>query len=72
MLFTSLQGAVFLTIGILAWLSDYPDLTGHIAEAVYSNVFVLPVFLIVPTFAGMLFQRRLLRLEPDFVKTAFA
>lgn len=72
MLFTSLQGAVFLTIGVLAWLSDYPNLTGHVAEAVYSNVFVLPIFLIVPTFAGIMFQRRLLRLESDFAKTAFA
>ena len=72
MLFTSLQGAAFLTVGVLAWLSDYPNLTDYIGRAIHSNVFILPVLLIVPTFAGIIFQQKLSQQEPDFTKAVFA
>jgi len=66
MLFTSLQGSVFLTIGGLALLNDYPNLGGHLAKAVYSHVFILPILVIAPTVVGILFQQKLLKQEDNW------
>jgi len=66
MLFTSLQGSVFLMIGILALLSDYPDLGARLTNVVYSKVFLLPMLLIVPTVIGIFFQQQLLKRENDW------
>ena len=66
MLFTGLQGSVFLTIGVLALLNDYPNLNVHLAQAVYSNVFLLPGLVIVPTIISILFQQRLLKREENW------
>ena len=66
MLFTSLQGSVFLAIGVLALLNDYPDLGAHLAKAVYSHGFLLPSLVIVPTIVGILFQQKLLKQEENW------
>ena len=66
MLFSSLQGAVALAVGLLALLNDYPNLGAHVARAVYSNAFFLPMLLLVPTAIGLYFQQKLLRAEPDW------
>ena len=66
MLFTSLQGSTFVVIGILALLSDYPNLGESLTNVVYNQIFFLPVLLIVPTISGVLFQRWLLRNDADW------
>ena len=65
-LFSSLQGALFLAVGILALLNDYPNLGAHVAEVVYSNSFFLPLLVIVPTLTGIFCQQKLLRREADW------
>jgi hypothetical protein len=66
MLFTSLQGSAFVVIGILALLSDYPNLGQHITDAIYAHLFLLPTLLIIPTVSGIFFQQRLLKRENDW------
>lgn len=66
MLFTSLQGSMFIVVGMLALLSDYPQLGQHITDAVYAHVFLLPALLVVPTVSGIFFQAKLLKLESDW------
>jgi len=66
MLFTSLQGSTFIVVGMLALLSDYPDLNRHLTDAVYAHVFLLPALLVVPTVSGIFFQARLLKLESNW------
>lgn len=63
MLFTALQGSVFLSIGLLALLNDYPNLSAYLAHTVYTEVYFLPLLVIIPTFASILFQQRLLKKE---------
>jgi hypothetical protein len=63
MLFTSLQGSTLIVVGMLALLSDYPDLDRHLTDAVYAHVFLLPALLVVPTVSGIFFQSRLLKQE---------
>jgi hypothetical protein len=66
MLFTSLQGSMFVVIGMLALLAAYPEISAHISLAVYTNMFFLPLLLIVPTAAGIYFQQRLLKQEGEW------
>jgi hypothetical protein len=66
MLFSSLQGSVFMVIGILALLNDYPNFSTDLSNAVNQHVFLLPSLLIVPTIAGFLFQQKLLKKENDW------
>jgi len=66
MLFTSLQGSALIVVGMLALLSDYPDLDRHLTNAVYAHVFLLPALLVVPTVSGIFFQARLLKLESNW------
>lgn len=63
MVFSSLQGAVCIVVGVLALLSDYPELGQHVAGAVYSKAFLLPLMLLVPTAMGIFFQQKLLKVE---------
>ena len=66
MLFTSLQGSALIVVGMLALLSDYPDLDRHLTDAVYAHVFLLPALLVVPTVSGIFFQARLLKQEANW------
>ena len=61
MLFSSLQGSMFMVIGILALLSSYPNLGNRLTEAVYQYVALLPSLVIIPTIGGIFFQQRLLK-----------
>lgn len=65
MLFTSLQGAIFLPMGILALLNNYPDpnISKHLQEAIKTQVFLLPLILLIPTFGSFILQRKLLEME---------
>jgi hypothetical protein len=66
MLFTSLQGATFVVVGMLALLNDYPKLGQHLTDAVYAHVFLLPALLVVPTVSGIYLQAKLLKLEANW------
>ncbi len=65
MLFTSLQGSIFLSIGALALLNRYPDpnISIKLSEAVKLYVFLLPSTLLIPTFGSFCLQRKLLAME---------
>ncbi len=63
MLFSSLQGSMFVVAGILALLNDYPSIGDSLTVAVYGHVSLLPLLLIVPTLLGMYFQQKLLKLN---------
>lgn len=65
-MFTSLQGAVFLSIGSLALLNEYPNFSGYLAEAIYTNVSILPLTVIVPTLFGVWFQKKLIKEEKNW------
>ena len=65
MIFSSLQGAACLVVGLLALLNDYPQLSEHIANAVYTKAFLLPVMLLFATSIGIFFQQRLLKLKTN-------
>ena len=64
--FTSLQGSAFIMIGALALLHDYPNFGTQLSDTIRSNVYLLPLLLVCPTFAGILFQQHLLRHEEDW------
>jgi len=64
--FTSLQGSAFMVIGVLALLHDYPDFGMQLSDLVRNKVYLLPLLLVCPTFAGILFQQYLLRHEDDW------
>ncbi|MBN1844712.1 MAG: hypothetical protein JW810_03445 [Sedimentisphaerales bacterium] len=66
MLFTSLQGSMFVVIGMLALLNDYPNLGERLSVALNGHVFLLPALLVIPTFTGIFFQARLLKQESDW------
>ena len=64
--FTSLQGSMFVVIGALALINDYPELGIRLNQAVNGHVFVLPMLFILPTAIGMFFQQKLLKQEADW------
>ena len=64
--FTSLQGSAFLVIGVLALLHDYPNFGMRLSEAIASKVYLLPLTLVCPTFASIVFQQYLLRHEEEW------
>jgi hypothetical protein len=66
MLFTSLQGSVFLAIGLLALLNDYPRLSSHLAVIVYSHGYFLSLAVVIPTVFSILLQRKLLSKQPNW------
>lgn len=59
MLFSSLQGSAALVVGVLALLSEYPNLEDHISRLVYNQEFFLPVMLLIPSLLGIILQGRL-------------
>jgi len=66
MLFTSLQGSALVVVGILALLSDYPDLSERLSNVIFAHMFLLPTLLVVPTVSGIFFQQKLLKRENDW------
>jgi len=66
MLFTSLQGSVFLAIGLLALLNDYPRLSSYLAVIVYSHGYFLSLAVVIPTVFSILLQRKLLSKQPNW------
>lgn len=66
MMFSALQGAVFLSIGAMALLNDFPNLSGHLAKIVFTNVSILPLTFILPTAMGILYQQKLIKQEKNW------
>ena len=64
--FTSLQGSAFVVIGVLALLNDYPNLGFRVTSTVQNSGYILPLLVLVPTFAGILFQKHLLSNEENW------
>ncbi len=63
MLFTCMQGSMFLVMGALALLNTQPNLAESLSYAIHGNNFFLPLILITPTFCGIVFQRWLYKKE---------
>ena len=65
MLFTSLQGSIFLSIGSLALLNKYPapNISIDLENAITNLLFLLPLIILIPTFCSFLLQRKLLTME---------
>ena len=70
MLFTSLAGAVIITIGILSLLYHYENLTlpptTYIDNLVHGSNWFLPLAILVPTIIGIIAQNRMIRKSPDW------
>ena len=63
MLFSSLQGAMLVIVGVLSLFSALPQLTVQLTQAVYNHVALLPCLIMIPTMAGIYFQQRLIKME---------
>lgn len=64
--FTSLQGSMFIVIGALALITNFPEFGLRFTDLVNQRIFILPTLLIMPTFMGMAFQQRLLKRESNW------
>ena len=64
--FTSLQGSMFVVIGALALITNYPEFGLRFTDLANQRVFILPLLLVLPTFMGMAFQQRLLKRESNW------
>ena len=67
MLFTCLQGSMFLVMGVLALLNTQANISDSLFQAIHGNTFFLPILLVTPTFCGILFQRWLYKNEENWV-----
>lgn len=61
MLFSSVQGATGIMIGVLALFSNCPGTAEPLQRIVYNQSFFLPVLLLIPSLLGIMLQRRLLK-----------
>jgi hypothetical protein len=57
MMFTSLQGSVMLTFGILGLCYKYQDLAPKITDNMLMKPFILPACIFVPTIIGLIYQQ---------------
>ena len=57
MMFTSLQGAMMIAMGILSLVYKYPDLAPKVSSTMSAKTYILPVAVLLPALAGMIFQQ---------------
>ncbi|MBC8107925.1 MAG: hypothetical protein H7Z14_15155, partial [Anaerolineae bacterium] len=57
MMFTSLQGAVMLTFGILGLVFKYQSITPQIVQHLQVKPFLLPLAIFIPTILGLIYQQ---------------
>ena len=57
MMYTSLQGAVMLTFGILGLLLKYQDFAPRVGTYLVHRPFLLPMCIFIPTVIGMMYQQ---------------
>lgn len=61
MLFTSLQGAAAIMVGLLALLNHYPGLNEKLTDWICHQDFFVPVLLLLPSLIGIILQGRILK-----------
>jgi hypothetical protein len=55
-MFTSLQGAAMIVVGILALLFKYPEFAPKLAALMSSKEYILPLAVMIPSLIGLVFQ----------------
>jgi hypothetical protein len=56
-MFTSLQGAAMIVIGVLALLFKYPDFAPKLASFMSAKEYILPLAVLFPALCGLVFQQ---------------
>ncbi len=57
MMYTALQGAVMLVLGLLGLLFEYPTLAPKVLEQTASRPFLLPLCIFIPALLGLIYQQ---------------
>lgn len=57
MMFTSLQGAMMIAMGVLALTYKYPDLAPKITATLSAKSYILPVAVFLPALVGLIYQQ---------------
>jgi hypothetical protein len=57
MMYTSFQGSIMLVFGLLALILKYEQVGSPLAGKMQVNTFLLPLFVLVPAIAGILYQQ---------------
>ncbi len=57
MMFTSLQGALMMIIGLLALLYQYGEIAPHLTENMVLKPFLLPLAIFIPAIIGLVYQQ---------------
>lgn len=57
MMYTALQGAVMLVLGLLGLLFEYPQLGPKILEQTAARPFLLPLCIFIPALLGLIYQQ---------------
>jgi hypothetical protein len=58
MMFTSLQGAVMLTFGVLSLVFKYQSIAPQVAQHLQLKPFLLPLAIFIPTMLGLIYQQQ--------------
>lgn len=57
MMYTSFQGSMMLVFGLLGLILKYQDIGLPLASKMSVNSFLLPIFVLIPTILGILYQQ---------------
>ncbi len=57
MMYTSLQGAVMIAIGVLSLIYKYPELAPQLTAAMSAKNYILPVAVLLPALFGLIYQQ---------------
>lgn len=57
MMYTSLQGAGMLVLGILALMFKYPDITPQVRDNMLLHHMILPAAILIPALVGIIYQQ---------------
>ena len=57
MMYTSFQGSIMLVFGLLALILKYQEIGLPLASKMTVNSFLLPIFVLIPTILGILYQQ---------------
>jgi hypothetical protein len=66
LMFSSLQGSMLVMIGVLALLTEYPELGTRLTDAAYTHMAFLPLLILIPTGLGVLLQQKMLKQESEW------
>ncbi len=57
MMYTSLQGAMMLVMGVISLVYKYPDLAPKVSSTMSAKAYILPVAVLLPALCGLIFQQ---------------